>query len=208
VLFREFLGSFNGAGNDKGTLFDDAFDPDDPIATPHVLAAAPADGDDPIVVALARAAAFLEAAGLSVTSTVRDAQFTKKGSQMIPIHGATNLEGAFNIVDFNGDSGTLLPSLDQGMVVNDPSGMPDPTGLASGGYVVNNGSSFMLALEYTTAGPHGMAVLSYSESSDPASPHYSDQTKLFSDSSYRPVLFTESDISNDPNFSSKELQIP
>ena len=94
------------------------------------------------------------------------------------------------------------------MVVKDPSGTADPTALAQGGYVVNNGSSFMLALEYTDAGPHGMAVLSYSESSDPASPHYYDQTKLFSDSSYRPVLFAESDISNDPNFSSKELQIP
>jgi acyl-homoserine-lactone acylase len=208
VLFREFLGSFEGAVNDKGALFDDAFDPDHPIATPHVLAAAPAGGDDPIVVALARAAAFLDSAGLSVTSTVRDAQFTKKGSMVIPIHGATNLEGAFNIVDFNSDSGTLLPSLDQGMRVLDPSGMADPTGLATGGYVVNNGSSFMLALEYTDAGPRGTAVLSYSESSDPASPHYSDQTKLFSDSSYRPVLFTESDISNDPHFSSKELQIP
>jgi acyl-homoserine-lactone acylase len=208
VLFREFLGSFEGAVNDEGALFDDAFDPDDPIATPHVLAAAPSDGDDPIVVALARAAAFLDAAGLSVTSTVRDAQFTKKGTMTIPIHGATNLEGAFNIVDFNSDSGTLLPSLDQGMVVEDPSGMADPTGLATGGYVVNNGSSFMLALEYTDAGPHGEAVLSYSESSDPASPHYYDQTKLFSDSKYRPVLFTESDIKNDSSFSSKDLQIP
>src|SRR5262249_864991 len=146
--------------------------PDDPIATPHVLAAAPASGDDPIVVALARALGFLKAAGLSATTTVREAQFTRKGATAIPIHGATNLEGAFNIVDYNSDSGTLLPSLDHGTVLKDPSGAPDPTGLAQGGYVVNNGSSFMLALEYTDQGPHGVAVLSYSESSDPASPHY------------------------------------
>jgi acyl-homoserine-lactone acylase len=208
LLFREFLGAFNGNGTDQGTLFDDAFDPDDPVATPHVLAAAPTDGDDPILVALARAAALLDRAGLKVTTTVRDAQFTKKGAQTIPIHGATNLEGAFNIVDYNSDSGTLLPSTTRGIVVQDSTRVNDVTGLAPGGYVVNNGSSFMLALEFTDSGPHGMAVLSYSESSDPASEHYADQTQLFSKSSYRPVVFAESDILSDENFKSKDLVIP
>jgi acyl-homoserine-lactone acylase len=208
LLFREFLGAFPGGINDKGALFDDAFDADDPVATPHVLAAAPADGDDPVLVALARATALLKAAGLEPTTTVRDAQYTMKGSEKIPIHGATNLEGAFNIVDYNPDSGTLLPSTMAGTVVKDSTGASDVTGLARGGYVINNGSSFMLALEYTDSGPHGMAVLSYSESSDPASEHYSDQTKLFSGSSYRPVLFAESDILTDPDFKTKDLDIP
>jgi acyl-homoserine-lactone acylase len=208
LLFREFLGAFSGSVNDKGPLFDDAFDPDDPIATPHVLAAAPADGDDPILVALARATALLKSAGFAPAATVRETQFTTKGAIRIPIHGATNLEGAFNIVGYNSDSGTLLPATKKGEVVKDSTGTADATGLAPDGYVVNNGSSFMLALEFTDSGPHGMAVLSYSESSDPASDHYSDQTKLFSGSSYRPVLFTESDIKNDPNFKTKDLEIP
>jgi acyl-homoserine-lactone acylase len=80
LLFREFLGAFSGAVNDKGPLFEDSFDPDDPIATPKELAAAPADGDDPILVALARAEALLKSAGYALTATVREMQFTKKGT--------------------------------------------------------------------------------------------------------------------------------
>jgi acyl-homoserine-lactone acylase len=94
------------------------------------------------------------------------------------------------------------------MIVKDETGTDDVTGLAPEGYIVNNGSSFMLALEFTDSGPHAVAVLSYSESSDTTSEHYSDQTKLFSSSSYRPVVFTEADIKADPNFKTKDLEIP
>jgi acyl-homoserine-lactone acylase len=151
--------------------------------------------------------ALLKSAGFTPTTTVREAQFTMKGADRIPIHGATNLEGAFNIVGYNGNSGTLLPGIKRGDVVKDATGTADATGLAGSGFVVNNGSSFMLALEFTDSGPHGVAVLSYSESSDPASEHYSDQTKLFSNSSYRPVLFTEEEITGDPNFKKTDLEI-
>jgi acyl-homoserine-lactone acylase len=68
-------------------------------------------------------------------------QHTKKNGQIIAIHGGNNLEGAFNIVGYNGDSGTLLPSLERGQVVS------PPTGLTSEGYLVNSGSTFMMALE-------------------------------------------------------------
>ena len=208
LLFREVLGAFAGDVQDKGKLFGDAFDPDAPISTPRLLAAAPSSGDDPVLVALARAQSLLSSAGLDVMSTVGDGQFTKKGSEVIPIHGSTNLEGAFNIVDYESGNGTLLPAVPQGTPVMDADGNADATGLASGGYVVNYGSSFMMALEFTDAGPHAVAVLSYSESSDPDSAHYSDQTKLFSSSSYRPVLFTESDIKADKNLKTTELKIP
>jgi acyl-homoserine-lactone acylase len=208
VLFREFVGGFAGATKDKGALFADAFDPDDPISTPHVLADAPASGDDPVLVALARAVALLESAGFSATTAVRDVQLTRKGAESIPIQGATNLEGGFNIVEYNSDDGTVLASSKRGPVVADATGSADATGLTSDGYLVTEGSSFMMVLEFTDNGPHAQALLSYSESSDPKSPHFSDQTRLFSEAKYRPVLFTEEDILADPNLKVTELTIP
>lgn len=66
----------------------------------------------------------------------------------------------------------------------------------------------MMVLEYTDHGPHTKALLSYSESSDPESSHYADQTQLFSKAQYRPVLFTEDDIKADPNLKVTTLDIP
>ena len=51
-------------------------------------------------------------------------------------------------------------------------------------------------------------MLSYSQSADPASPHFADQTRLFSESKYRPVLFTEAEILADPQLKTTELAIP
>ena len=66
------------------------------------------------------------------------------------------------------------------------------------GYPVDFGTSFLLAMEYTDDGPCGSAVLTYGESGDPRSPHFSDQTELFSEKRLRPVLFTEAQIESDP----------
>ena len=187
LLFREFLGSFSSATMTQGALFADAFDPANPVATPNRLAAAPATGSDPMLVALAQAVIMLEKAGSRRRpAKLGDAQFTKKGSEVIPIHGATNLEGAFNIIGYNSNSGTLLPGLRRGAVLTNAEGTATPTGLTADGYLVNVGSSFMMVMEFTESGPVAEAVLSYSQSTDPASPHYADQTRLFSESEVSP----------------------
>ena len=63
-------------------------------------------------------------------------------------------------------------------------------------------------MEFAEGGPVAEAVLSYSQSTDPASPHYADQTRLYSESKYRRVLFSEADILADPNLKTTELTIP
>ena len=83
----------------QGQLFADAFDPDDPVATPKTLVAAPATGDDPVLVALAKAVKRLESAGLAASTKLGDAQHTDEGhDEIIPIHGGLDHEGAFNVV--------------------------------------------------------------------------------------------------------------
>jgi acyl-homoserine-lactone acylase len=202
VLWREFLASFSGNTRDKGTLFTDAFDPERPLTTPGTLIPAPATGDDPVRVALAKARIALESAGFTISTRLGQAQRTKKGTEILPIPGGSNLEGAFNIVGYSGDNGTLLPSWQRGAVLS------GPTGLTSEGYWVNVGSSFMMTMEFTPSGPHAEAVLSYSQSSDPTSPHYGDQTRVFSEGRYRPIAFTEAQIAADPSLQVIRLEVP
>ncbi|HEX4340486.1 MAG TPA: acylase [Polyangiaceae bacterium] len=196
VLWREFIVALA-----PDARFADAFDPDDPIATPKTLAAKPDSGDDPVLVALATAVTTLNGAGIAITTSLGDAQHTKKGDDTIPIHGGLDPEGAFNVVDFTSATGVLLPTLQRDTTLSD-------SGLTKDGYLVNFGSSFMMVLEYTPDGPHAQAVLSYSQSSDPASSHYADQTELFSQSKYRPVVFTEDDIMADPKLETTLLDVP
>ena len=46
----------------------------------------------------------------------------------------------------------------------------------------------------------GRAILSYSQSENPRSEHYADQTRLFSQKRWLPMRFTERQIRNDPDY--------
>ena len=65
------------------------------------------------------------------------------------------------------------------------------------GYPVFHGASWVMALEFTDQGPKADAFLTYSQSNDPESDHYADQTKLFSEGDWRPVVFTDEAIEDD-----------
>jgi acyl-homoserine-lactone acylase len=69
--------------------------------------------------------------------------------------------------------------------------------LTTDGYPVNSGSSFVMALEYTDEGPRAQAFLTYSQSGDPESVHFSDQTELFSKKAWRPIAFAEAEVAAD-----------
>jgi acyl-homoserine-lactone acylase len=49
----------------------------------------------------------------------------------------------------------------------------------------------------TAEGPNAEAFLSFSQSHDPESDNFADQTQLFSEQTWRPVLFKEADIQAD-----------
>ena len=46
--------------------------------------------------------------------------------------------------------------------------------------------------------PEARAILTYSQSQDPSSPHYTDQTVRYGAAGMRPILFEEDDILADP----------
>jgi acyl-homoserine-lactone acylase len=92
----------------------------------------------------------------------------------VPLGGCTEGEGCFD--------------RDEG----DPAA-GDPVGTA-----VNSGSSFIMAVELTRQGPRARTILTYSESANPDSPHYADQTRLYSRHQWVTERFTQAQIGADP----------
>ncbi len=199
VLFREFLGCFEAEASGHGhsvtsaedRIFAQPFDPNEPILTPTGLAPATSTGADVILLALGKAVQELTLAGFALDTPLRELQFSKKNDKRIPIHGGQGAEGIMNMAAYSGSNGTLLPSVSSGKVIN-PS-----TGLTNEGYLVNYGTSFLLAVELTPKGPNCQAILSFSQSDDPDSGFFSDQTQLYSNKSWRPCHFTQSAIKAD-----------
>ncbi|MCG3172565.1 MAG: Acyl-homoserine lactone acylase PvdQ [Myxococcota bacterium] len=200
LAWREFLGSFEWKDYfDKGKLFSQAFDPAKPESTPSGLAAA--GTQDLILINIAKAFQRLEQAKLKPDTPLGEAQHFVKNGKRIPVPGGNGtVEGAFNMMDIGEPmNGTLLPRIPKGKTIN---GL---TGLSDLGYVVGHGSSFVMALEYTDQGPRAKAILTYSQSGDSRSPHFADQTGLFSSRKFRDILFSEAAISADPNLKKLEL---
>src|SRR5829696_5011994 len=148
------------------------FDPADPVNTPRAL-----DGNDPkLTDALRGAVEDLRAKGIALDVPLGEKQAEPRGSERIGIPGCTEVEGCFNIISTRRD--------------------------AQGNYDPYHGSSFVMAAGFDAKGrPHGSAVLSYSQSENPESPFYADQTRRFGQEGWLPMRFTEAEIKADPAYS-------
>ncbi len=62
------------------------------------------------------------------------------------------------------------------------------------GYPVSYGTSFMMALDFTTSGPKAKAFLTYSNTEDRTSKDYVEATERFSPKTWGDVAFTEADV--------------
>ena len=191
AVWREFMGAWTAAHTkDGGPLFAVGFDPDDPIATPRTLA--PAGDKDLVLDRLARGVANLLKAGVAIDARLGDAQFTERGGARFPIHGGQGADGVANAVFYSLFKTTTEEVPPRGEVVS------EVTDLAVGGYAINYGTSFVMAMEFAEDGPRGEALLTYGQSDDVTSPHYNDQMARFSGREWRPILFSEAAIAADP----------
>jgi acyl-homoserine-lactone acylase len=198
VLWREWLAAI---GDDS--MWDEPFDPKRPLETPRGLAAAPAKGPDPVVTALETAVATLDRAKVDwETARLAHVQFTMKGSERIGVPGADWRAGSTNPAFYSGSNSTLLPAMDAGTLVN------STTGLTDKGYPVNYGTSFLMVVGFEDDGPQADAIMTYSASSDPASPWFADQTRMYARGQWRPVLFRPEAIQRDPALKVVELAGP
>ncbi|MFI7537888.1 penicillin acylase family protein [Streptosporangium sp. NPDC049376] len=181
VLWREFLQNLN-----RPHRRSEAADPRKswwkvPFDPAHPLTTPRGlDVADPLVAtALADAVRFFTANDLPLTLTPGQAQ--RYGA--VPVPGCTEGEGCFDRIRTGGPLG------EQGRY-------PD----------VNTGSSFLIAVELTPAGPRTRTVLTYSLSANPASPHHTDQTELFSRGLWVTERFTEAEIRACPELTTTSLR--
>jgi acyl-homoserine-lactone acylase len=121
-----------------------------------------------VTAALAGAVARLTARGTPLDARWGDVQVAVRGAERIPIHGGPASEG---VLDAQASAWT--PGV---------------------GYVPFHGTSYIQVVTFDARGPVADALLSYSQSTDPASPHYADQTWAFSRKAWNPLPFWPADI--------------
>lgn len=203
-LMREWLTAFRTSGHRdiKNALFAIPFDPAHGATTPSGLAPWSGAPDlDPALLALAQAQQRLQAAGIAPDAELGALQFVQKAAGLTPIAlpGGNSFEGMFNMVQ------TSLPSRSSSDLANIVTGKAvagttlrtlddDGDGQPELRYRANYGSSFVLALQFDDAGPKAERFLSYGQSHDPESPHFTDQTELFARQQWQPMRFTEQEI--------------
>ena len=144
-----------------GAVFEGEFDPQDAVHTPARL-----DRDDPAVMeALRTAAGQLAQLNIAPDAPLGEVMGEMRGERRIPIHGGPAGTGVFNMI------------------------IPERPVPGQGWTSVRHGSSWIYTVEFTEDGPVSEGVLTYSQSTDPTSAHFGDQTELFSDKGWDPLHF-------------------
>ncbi|MFJ3221454.1 penicillin acylase family protein [Kitasatospora sp. NPDC086801] len=148
------------------------YDPAAPLTTPRGI-----DGEHPAAQhALADAVRTLAARGTAPDAPIGQVQRWAG----IPLHGCSGAEGCFNVLTASPGSG------------RDGGTQPaDLTGLAFG-------SSFVMATELTDRGPRTRTLLTYGQSVNPRSPHYTDQTVRYARKQWITERFTPAEIAAAP----------
>lgn len=141
------------------------FDYTDPVKTPRDYAAILPT----VRQALADAVAQMEDAGIPVDAAVADVRFILRNGERIPTHGASDGAGS-------------------------PSMMVIPFVRGQGFDEVVHGNSYIQTVTWNDDGPSVQALLTYSQSTDPASPFYADQTRMFSQKQWVTLPFKDADI--------------
>ena len=143
----------------------------DPVRTPRTLDTSSAG----FAKALTDAVAELRAAGIPLDAPLGAHQFVVRNGARIPVSGGTESLGVWNKTE---------------PVWN----------AAGGGYTeVAHGTSHVQAVGWDGGRcPVARTLLSYSQSSNPNSPHYSDQTALYSGERWVTSRFCERDIMRSP----------
>ncbi len=169
LLFDRFWRRLTAA--EPGTrLWRVPFSAADPVRTPRGLdTSVPA-----FATALADTVTELRAAGIALGSRLGEHQFVERGGERIAVPGGTESLGVWNKVEARWDP-------------------------ARGYTEVSTGTSYVQAVGWDGSGcPVARTLLAYSQSSNPASPYSSDQTRLFSGERWVTSRFCEKDILSSP----------
>jgi acyl-homoserine-lactone acylase len=143
------------------------FDPADPVNTPRALAVDGTKGEK-LLAALAEAVADLDKANIPLDAPWGDVQRVMAGNDAIAIHGGPGTLGILNMQESR----------------------PAPYG----GLMPVHGTSYIQIVGFDDKGPVADAILSYSQSTNPASPHAADQTRAYAAKQWHRLPFAKAEI--------------
>lgn len=152
--------------DNKSNLWTTPFDASDPVNTPRDLNTQ-GEAGTALLAALVEAASEIEAAGIALDAAWGDVQYAPRGEDRIAIHGGPGGAGILN------------------MQISVP---------APGGVSPVHGTSYIQIVGFDEDGPVADAILSYSQSTNPASPHYGDQTRAYSRKDWNRLPFSPEEI--------------
>lgn len=191
VLWREWLSGWS-ATTSAEPYFAEGFDTADPVGTPNTLRTIDVDGTDAALLALAHAADVLTGEGHALDVRLGALQFhEKRTGETFEVHGGYGYEGAFNIVGYSTSyvADSRFDRMGRGSEV------PGSISMREEGYPINYGSSFVMAVAlHEDKPPEAAALITYSQSGEPDSPWYQDQTARYEDKDWRTVPWTDADL--------------
>ena len=115
------------------------------------------------------------------------------------MHGGFGSDGVTNVVSWASLNNSTEPKPSRAArLVGGSQLTPD-------GYPINYGTSFIMVVDFSSGSPVAWSLLTYGETGDRASELFEVQTVQFSEKDWKPVLFTDSDIAADPDFTSIEV---
>jgi acyl-homoserine-lactone acylase len=151
------------------------FDAADPVNTPRGLNTANATIVARVMSELGATVKFFADNGIPLDRPWGQVHFDTRNGERIPVHGGSGASGVYNAIT----ASTLVPN--------------------AGTTPILGGSSYIQSVTFSPSGPEARAVVTYSQSTDPASPNHADQTRLFSNYGWVTLPFAEGDIRRDPN---------
>ena len=166
-IFNQFWANARGLSGH----FAVPFDLDDPVNTPAGLTIENEETRALIIAALEAGVTSLQEAGIPLDAPWGDVQFAIRNGEKIGVPGGAGGQGLFSVITarFNPDNGGYNP--------------------------IAHGNSYIQTVTWNEDGtPDADAILTYSQSPEPDSPYYSDLTKLYSESKWIDLPFTEDQI--------------
>jgi acyl-homoserine-lactone acylase len=166
-LFREF---WRTAASIPG-VWRVLFDPARPVDAPAGLAMGNAEVAGKVWEALEQAAAKVRRAGFALDAPLAAVQRPAITDEPIALHGGDEIEGVLNNL---GDRAA--------------------PGIGPKGLRIDYGTSYVQTVTFDDRGPVAQAILTYGQSSNPASPHATDQLRLFSAKQWPALPFHADDV--------------
>ena len=206
-VFRVFIVDYR---NKFATDLTKPFDPANPVTTPSTPKPVdPANlANDPMLTSLAAGLQRLDQGGIAYNARFGTVQVYQASGGVppggtpvlqgasFPWHGGDGtLDGTFNAVRFVDSSvqeDTRIPRINAALI-GSTAGLSAKPGE---GWNIAYGTSWHFGLDFTDTGPRAYGLLSYSQSSNAASPFYNDQQRRYADRDPRQIPFTEAEIAS------------